>query len=137
MLANEINILKNKLVVFENKESISLVLEAENKLLHENVEKLNEDLANFVQGRDNLDKLLSQQTCDFNKVGLGYEENEQNKYYKYLFDKSNDKGKQKIQEKSQIHAKKKKNNITKIKYQACYNCRKKGYMFKVCPYFVN
>ena len=64
--------LKSKLVVFENKESTSLDLKGENKFLHETIEKLKEDLANFVQGKDNLDKLLSQQRCGFNKVGLGY-----------------------------------------------------------------
>ena len=76
MLASEIGTLKSKLVIFENKESISLDLEAENKLLHEEVKRPNKVLANFVQGRDNLDKLLSQQRCGFNKAGLDYEENE-------------------------------------------------------------
>ena len=51
--------LKSKLAVFENKESTSLDLIVENDSLHEKVEKLTKDLANFVQGKDNLDKLLS------------------------------------------------------------------------------
>ena len=37
LLANEINMLKNKLTIFENKESTSLDLKAENDLLHEKV----------------------------------------------------------------------------------------------------
>ena len=96
LLTSEVDRLKSKLVVFENKESTSSDLEAENKILHEKDESLSKDLANFVQGKDNLDKLLSQQRCSFNKTSLGYEENEQNKYYKSLFHKSIGKGKQKI-----------------------------------------
>ena len=35
-----------------------------------------------------------------------------------------------------MHAKKKKNNITKTKSnQVCYNCRKKGHISSVCPYY--
>ena len=83
-------------------------LDAENKILHKKVESLSKDLANFVPGKDNLDKLLSQQRCDFNKVRLGCDENKHNKYYKNLFDKPKDKRKQKIQEKTVMHPKKKK-----------------------------
>ena len=104
--------------------------------MHEKVERLTKDLANFVQGRYNLDKLLSQQRCRFNKAGLGYEEDEKIKYYKNLFDKSKDKIKQRIQEKPPMHPTKKKNNVTKIKSnQICYNCRKKGHISNVCPYY--
>ena len=91
--------LKSKFVAFENKESTSFDLKAENDSLHEKVERLTKDLANFVQGKDNLDKLLSQQRCGFNKASIGCEEDEKNIYYKDLFDKSKDKIKQKIQEK--------------------------------------
>ena len=63
----------------------------------------------------------------FNKARLGYEEDEQNKYY--LFDKSKDK------EKPPMHAKIKKNKITKAKpNQLSYNCRKKGHLSNVWPY---
>ena len=53
-----------------------------------------------------------------------------------MFDKTKDKGKQKIQEKLPIHCKQKKIYITKAKSnQVCYNCRKKCHIFKTCPYY--
>ena len=90
------------------------------------IERLTKDLGNFVQGRDNLDKLLSQQRCGFKKAGLGYEEKKQNKYNKKLFDKSKDKGKENIQENHQcMQSKRKIRSLRQKPNQVCYNCRKK------------
>ena len=56
---------------------------------------------------------------------MGRDKDEQNKYNKNLFDKSKDKGKQKIQEKLPMHAK---------PNQVSYNCTKKGHVSNECPY---
>ena len=48
LLANENSILKGKIAIFENKESTSLDLKAENDLLHEKVKSLMKDLGNFA-----------------------------------------------------------------------------------------
>ena len=47
-------------------------LKDENEKLHKEVESLTNDLAKFVQGKQNLDKLLGKQRCVFNKAGLGF-----------------------------------------------------------------
>ena len=57
-------------------------------MLHQQVKSLTQDLANFVQGRENLDKLVGQQRCAFNKVGLGFHEHKNTKSNTNLFVKS-------------------------------------------------
>ena len=65
---------KNGVLKFEidalkkNAHSSSCGLKAKNERLHKKVECLTIDLAKFVQGGENLDKLLGQQRCAYNKV---------------------------------------------------------------------
>jgi hypothetical protein len=55
-------------------------LEEENKTLKENVDKLNIAI---------LETILTSQRCVFNKKGLGYQPNKNNKYLKNYFVKAN------------------------------------------------
>ena len=56
-------------------------------MLHQKVKTLTTVFANFVKGTENLERLLGQQRCKINKVGLSYVESNQNRFYKNLFDK--------------------------------------------------
>ena len=64
-------------------------LEEKNKTLKENVDKLNTALAKFTQSSKILETILASQRCVFNKRGLGYQPNKNNKYLKNYFVKAN------------------------------------------------
>ena len=53
-------------------QSSSCDLISENDMLHQKVEALTQELAKFVQGSENLNKLLGQQRCAINTAGLGH-----------------------------------------------------------------
>lgn len=50
-------------------------LEKENKVLKEKVEKLPKDLANFVDGTKNLDKLIGVQRSFYYRIGISFNMN--------------------------------------------------------------
>jgi len=73
-LKNENESLKLEIDMLKKGKSIDVShdLEIENDCLKKKVETLMNDLANFTNGRDNLEKLLSSQRCVYDKAGLGY-----------------------------------------------------------------
>jgi len=91
-LGNEVVTLKDKNenllkdinnLTFKIKSSIAL--EEENTRLKETIKDLTKTLANFVNGKKNLDMLLGRQMCVFNKEGLGYTPENKQKFYKNFF----------------------------------------------------
>jgi predicted RNase H-like nuclease (RuvC/YqgF family) len=88
-LCNEIVTLKDKnenllkdINNLTSKIKSSITLEEENTRLKETIKDLTKTLANFVNGKENLDMLLGRQRCVFNKEGLGYTPENKQKFYK-------------------------------------------------------
>ncbi|XP_057745416.1 uncharacterized protein LOC130963302 [Arachis stenosperma] len=89
-LLKEENIaLRTELEKFKLKHEVtaSTDLISENKKLNEQIKSLNEDLAKFVQGSQNLNKLLACQKFGFEKSGIGFIE-ENKSVFKPNFQKS-------------------------------------------------
>ena len=87
VLTKENNMLKIEILVLEKNAQDSSFhnLKAENNKLQIQLETLKDDLVKFVQGRKNLDKLLSKQRCAFNFASLGYNEQRNNKFCMNMF----------------------------------------------------
>ncbi|XP_015941374.1 uncharacterized protein LOC107466878 [Arachis duranensis] len=75
-LKEENNALRDELEKFKLKHEViaSTDLISENKKLNEQIKNLNEDLATFVQGSQNLNKLLASQRFGSEKSGLRFKE---------------------------------------------------------------
>ena len=63
-------------------------LKNENEILKKNSNELNEIVLKFTNGENMLDNLLNSQKCVFDKRGLGYKPNLNQKYYKNCFMKN-------------------------------------------------
>jgi cell division protein FtsB len=72
-LLDEKYTLKKKACIIINDSKRINQLKEENEVLKENVNKLNTTLAKFTQGSKILETMLSNQSCVFNKKGLGYQ----------------------------------------------------------------
>ena len=117
--------------------SFSCDLKSENDMLHQKVESLTQDLAKFVQGSKNLEKLMGQQRCAINKAGLGYHEHDQNRFYKNLFDQPSTSSTKKIYDKPYMkHFVRGSSSKTKLQIpEQCYNCNGKGHLSNECYIF--
>lgn len=73
VLINEKNILEEKVNQFGNDSYLPALL-TENKTLKEKIATLTQDLAGFVSGQENLDKLLGSQKHFLDKASLGFHE---------------------------------------------------------------
>ena len=109
-LTNELESLKS-----ENeslKRDISNLTKERDELRSKNldIEKIN---YNFVQGSENLKKLLGLQRCVYDKAGIGYDPNEKQKSFKNIF----------VKEPQVTHP-----HIT------CHYCSKVGHYISSCPY---
>ncbi|XP_072076806.1 uncharacterized protein [Arachis hypogaea] len=88
-LKEENSALRAELEKFKLKHEVSASTDliSENKKLNEQIKNLNEDLAKFVQGSQNLNKLLACQRFGSEKSGLGFKE-ENKTVFKQNFQKS-------------------------------------------------
>ncbi|XP_015955691.1 uncharacterized protein LOC107480087 [Arachis duranensis] len=88
-LKEENTALRAELEKFKLKHEVtaSTYLISENKKLNEQIKILNEDLAKFIQGSQDLNKLLASQRFGSEKSGLGFKE-ENNAIFKQNFKKS-------------------------------------------------
>ena len=84
ILKSENDSLKQKILDFDSSTSIK-DLELENKRLDERVKYLDTTLTKFVQGKENLDKILASQRSVYDKAGLGYMIHEKQKEFKNFF----------------------------------------------------
>ena len=75
------------------------------------IEDLNNVLAKFTMGRDNLNFLLGRQGCHFKKAGLGYNPNNHQKLYKNFFVSS---------------------STSSSPFLTCYYCGLKGHSATTC-----
>jgi hypothetical protein len=82
----------------------------ENKELKLKVENLTKILANFTNGKKNLDNLLGSQRCVFDKAGIGYNPKIKEKHYKKFF-----------------------TNENFLKFPICKHCGKIGHNIHTCP----
>ena len=82
----------------------------ENKELKLKVENLNKILTNFTNGKKNLDNLLGNRRCVFDKAGIGYNPKVKEKYYKKFFINENF-----------------------LKFPICEHREKLGHNFHTCP----
>ena len=107
-LTNELEILKSESL----KRDISNLTKERDELKAKNldIEKINH---NFVQGSENLKKLLALQRCVYYKAGIGYDPNKKQKSFKNIF----------IKEPQVTHP-----HIT------CHYCSKTGHYISTCPY---
>ena len=84
----------------------------EKTTLKNNVDDLTKTLENFVKGRNNLNMLLGNQICVFDKAGIGYDPIKKQKNLNTIFEKAP----------LMIHS-----------YITCHYCRKKGHYISYCP----
>ncbi|XP_016191848.1 protein CROWDED NUCLEI 4-like [Arachis ipaensis] len=130
-LKEENSALRAELEKFKLKHKVtaSTDLISENKKLNEQVKNLNEDLAKFVQGSQNLNKLLACQRFGSEKSGLGFKEEN-----KAVF-------KQNVQ-KSEVSSSKffKLKGFSKpqklVSKNHCYKCNRKGHDPPQCFIFL-
>lgn len=69
-LSNDVGVLKMENATLKN-DFTSIA--NEKNILKNNVEDLNKTLENFVKGKENLNKLLGNKRCVFDKVGIGFD----------------------------------------------------------------
>nr|KYP62970.1 hypothetical protein KK1_017531 [Cajanus cajan] len=121
-LNDELDNLKTKIKIINSKDENQ---ETKNKLetnkinhpcstcnrFKEEIRNLRSTLAKFTSGRNNLDIILGKQKCVFDKEGLGYNPQKQQKKYKNFFIPS---------------------QVTSFPFTTCFYCAKKGHNSSRC-----
>ena len=88
----------------------------EKTTLKNNVDDLTKTLENFVKGRNNLNMLLGNQRCVFDKAGIGYDLIKKQKNLNIIFEKA---------------------PLMTHPHITCHYCRKKGHYISYCPFKKN
>lgn len=111
-LIEEKELLEKKVYDLNDKSSKTNQLEKDNKSLKEKVDELNLIITKFTQGSKFFEKMLSSQRSVFNKGGLGYKPNKNQKYLKNYFVKAKE---------------------SYDPSHTCNYCRKLGHLIYACP----
>ena len=88
----------------------------EKTALQNNVDDLTKTLENFVKSRDNLNMLLGNQRCVFDKAGIGYDSIKKQKNLNTIFEKA---------------------PLMAHPHITCHYCRKKSHYISYCPFKKN
>ena len=87
-------------------------LEVENDSLKRQVESLNSTLSKFVKGKETLDVILGSQRCVYDKAGIGYDPDNNQKTYQKFFRKP---------------------ISSTLPFTKCNYCGKRGHVSSSCP----